>query len=165
MKDETITVRAAVPDDHATIVGFNQAMALETEGKTLNPATASASVRHGLADSARCKYFLAEICGEVAGQTMVTFEWSDWRNGFFWWIQSVYVDQPFRRRGVFQALYNHIRKLAKARPDVCGLRLYVHRDNVSARNTYTAVGMVVSDYMLCEEEWDVGLSNPNGSRA
>ena len=89
----------------------------------------------------------------VAGQTMITTEWSDWRNGFFWWIQSVYVHPDFRRRGVFRSLYAHIRSLAHERSNVCGLRLYVHNTNTRAIDTYIKLGMALTEYRLCEEVW------------
>ena len=139
--------------DFDSIVAFNRAMAFESERKKLDPATIADGVRNALRDRTRCMYFVAEIDGIVAGQTMVTFEWSDWRNGFFWWIQSVYVDSRFRRRGVFRAIHAYIRDLSKSRPDVCGLRLYVHRYNTRAIETYKELGMSLTGYLLCEEHW------------
>jgi GNAT superfamily N-acetyltransferase len=153
MTAEKIHIRPATPADRATIVAFNQQMACETEGKTLDAAVLDAGVRQALGDPSRCLYFIAELSGEPVGQTMVTYEWSDWRNGVFWWIQSVYVPEPYRRRGVFRALYAHIREQARNRPDTCGLRLYVHRDNARALETYKKLGMSLTDYLLCEEEW------------
>ena len=153
MNAERVTVRPATEADFESIVSFNRAMAHETEGMVLDPTRVTAGVRQALRDPGRAAYFLAEMDGVAAGQTMITSEWSDWRNGFFWWIQSVYVDPPFRRRGVFRALHGHIRGLAESRPDVCGLRLYVHRGNHRALNTYQGLGMTLSDYLLCEEDW------------
>ena len=153
MSGEPIAVRPATMADFDTIVAYNQEMAQETESKALDSATLAGGVREALSDPGRCLYFLAEIGGRAVGQTMLTFEWSDWRNGFFWWIQSVYVDPAFRRRRVFRSLYNYIRDLAKSRSDVCGLRLYVHRDNSHAIDTYRSLGMALSDYLLCEEDW------------
>ena len=98
--------------------------------------------------------FIAEVDGAVAGQTMITREWSDWRDGWFWWIQSVFVDPAYRQRGVFRALHTHIRNEAMRDPDVCGLRLYVHHDNERAIKTYKKLDMVVTEYDLCEEELD-----------
>jgi GNAT superfamily N-acetyltransferase len=140
-------------EDFETIVAFNQAMAQETEGKQLDPATLAAGVRDALRDPTRCTYYVAEVDGVIAGQTMITVEWSDWRNGYFWWIQSVFVDTRFRRRGAFRTLHAHIRNLAEARPDVCGLRLYVHRHNNRAIKTYANLGMRSTEYLLCEEDW------------
>ena len=128
-------------------------MALETEQKRLDPGLIADGVRNALEDPTRCTYFVAEVDGAPGGQTMITSEWSDWRDGFFWWIQSVYVEPRFRRRGVFRALHAHIRRLARARPDVCGLRLYVHRRNTRAIETYARLDMTSTDYLLCEEDW------------
>lgn len=151
--DSKIIIRSATMADAARIAAFNQAMALETEGKELDAQVALAGVQQALADSSRAAYYLAEVDGVVAGQTMVTLEWSDWRNGFFWWIQSVYVEPRFRRLGVFRALHNHIRAEALSRAEVCGLRLYVHHDNNRAMETYQKLGMVRTEYLLFEEEF------------
>jgi GNAT superfamily N-acetyltransferase len=153
MSKNAISVRPATLVDADVVVEYNRAIAHETEDKTLDLATVAAGVQQALEDPGRCSYFIAEVDGVVAGQTMVTFEWSDWRNGYFWWIQSVYVDERFRRRGVFRALYDHVRNLAKSESDVCGLRLYVDRDNARALETYSNLGMTLTDYLLCEEEW------------
>ncbi|MBI4718005.1 MAG: GNAT family N-acetyltransferase [Planctomycetes bacterium] len=153
MTNAAISVRSAEPSDGAAIVAFNDAMARESEGKSLHRATLEEGVRRALSDSAACRYFVAECDGRLVGQTMVTFEWSDWRCGWFWWIQSVYVEPTFRRRGVFRALHAHVRALAGSRADVCGIRLYVHRHNHGALETYRKLGLVLTDYYLCEEDW------------
>ena len=153
MSANLITIRRATVADADHVIAFNSALAGETEGKALNADTISVGVREALADPTRSLYFLAEVDGKVVGQTMVTFEWSDWRNGFFWWIQSVYVDSRFRRQGVFRALHDHVRREARSRPDVCGLRLYVHHDNHRAMKTYERLGMLQSEYLMCEEDW------------
>ncbi|MCH8854591.1 MAG: GNAT family N-acetyltransferase [Planctomycetes bacterium] len=146
-------IRQATADDLDTVVRFNHALALESEGKPLDRGVLTEGVRKALSDPQRCVYFLAEIEGTVVAQIMFTTEWSDWRSGFFWWIQSVYVDPAYRRRGVFRMLYNHVRARATERPDVCGLRLYVHHDNAGAIDTYRNLGMTQTEYLLCEEEW------------
>src|SRR5579885_3015090 len=132
-----LTVRRATPDDLAVIVDFNRRLAEESEGKALDRAVLTAGVAAALADpSGKGPYFLAEDGGEVVGQMQVTFEWSDWRNGWFWWIQGVYVRAGSRRRGVFRALYDHVSRAAREEPGVIGLRLYVERDNVAAQQAY-----------------------------
>ena len=98
-------IRNAVPDDIDLIVQFNHRLAAETEDRELNVDVLRKGVTSALVHPERCKYFVAEIDGQVVGQTMITFEWSDWRNGCFWWIQSVYVQANFRRRGIFRQLY------------------------------------------------------------
>ena len=133
-------------------------MALETEQRRLNAERLRKGVAALLLDSAKGVYFLAETEPEtgsrtIAGQLMLTYEWSDWRNGNFWWIQSVYVEENFRGQGIFRALFNHVDQLAKARSDVCGLRLYVDADNHSARKTYERLGMKRTNYELFETDF------------
>jgi ribosomal protein S18 acetylase RimI-like enzyme len=146
-----ITVRPARAEEADTLAGFNIAMALETEGRRLLPDVVGAGVRRLLAEPALGFYLVAEAAGAVVGSAMVTTEWSDWRNGRFWWIQSVYVPLQWRRRGVFRALYAHIRDAAAQAPDVCGFRLYVERENVAAQATYRALGMDETEYRIMEE--------------
>lgn len=153
MSKLSIHVRQAGTEDLDFIVASNIAMASETEGKTLDPEIVLAGVQKGLRDPNRSIYFIAEIGGRRAGQTMITTEWSDWRNGFCWWIQSVFVVAEFRRKGVFRALYGHIRELARQREDVCGIRLYVHEENKRAIQTYKDLGMAHTPYQVCEEVW------------
>ena len=144
-------IRLAEARDAALLAEFNIAMARETEGKRLLPAVVGAGVRRMLAEPALGFYLVAEAGGEVAGSLMVTTEWSDWRNGRFWWIQSVYVRPGRRRRGVFRALYAHLGETAAREPDVCGFRLYVERENSAAQATYRALGMEGTDYLLFEQ--------------
>jgi GNAT superfamily N-acetyltransferase len=99
-----------------------------------------------LKDPAKGSYYVAEVKGAVVGQVMITYEWSDWRNGNIWWIQSVYVKPEFRRAGVFRALFNHLRNLAQSRKDVCNLRLYVHAENTRAHESYLRLGMALTQY-------------------
>src|SRR4051812_31390554 len=103
-----LTVRTAVAGDQAVVVEFNRLLAQESEGKTLEPTVLAAGVAALLADPHKGRYFLAEEDGRVLGQVGLTFEWSDWRNGWMWWIQSVYVRPEARRRGVFRALFRHV---------------------------------------------------------
>jgi len=142
------TVRPAAPADLATVAAFNAALALETEGKRLDPATLAAGVAAVLGDPAKGHYLVADDGGTVVGQCLVTLEWSDWRNGWFWWIQSVYVAPAARRTGAFRALYRHLEAAAAARPDVIGIRLYVERDNARAQATYVSLGLTEEPYAL-----------------
>ncbi len=125
-------------------------MAEETEGRPLDPAIIGAGVSSLLADADKGRYWLAEANGDVIGQIMVTYEWSDWRNGTLWWIQSVYVHPGHRRNGVFSALYRHVESRARAADNVCGLRLYVEQNNTRAQNTYEALGMINPNYQVME---------------
>lgn len=146
-----ISIREAVTSDIPILAQHNQALANETENIQLHSETILSGVSNAL-DREDCHYFVAEINGEVAGQTMVTYEWSDWRNGVMWWIQSVYVRPEFRNKGIFRALFRHIEQLARNRPDVRALRLYVMQDNQSGKSTYTALGMQNSGYIVYEKE-------------
>jgi ribosomal protein S18 acetylase RimI-like enzyme len=146
MSERTFRLRDARPDDADAIVAFNRALADETEGKALDLATVDAGVRRLLADPGRGTYFVAVVDDgadgdRVVGQLMITREWSDWRDGWFFWIQSVYVDPAHRRCGVYRALHAHVLEHARACGDVCGVRLYVEPDNARARATYTSLGM------------------------
>jgi ribosomal protein S18 acetylase RimI-like enzyme len=151
-----ITVRAAVPADAAAIAAFNRAMARETEGKDLDPERLAAGVAAVFADPSRGGYRVAERDGAVVGCLMVTYEWSDWRNGTFWWIQSVYVEPEARRTGVFRALYGDVLRAARATEGVCGVRLYVERENRAAQAVYDAVGMTRSGYRFYEVDFVLG---------
>jgi GNAT superfamily N-acetyltransferase len=144
------TIRPASPDDWPTIVAFNTGLARETERKVLIPHVAEQGVKALLADERHGRYFLAEIDGRVVGQIMHTREWSDWRNGEFWWVQSVYVHPHYRRRGVFRSLMRHLVELARATPGIVGLRLYMADDNLAARRTYESCGFQFDHYVVLE---------------
>lgn len=148
MNTTALRVREAGMADINVLVEFNAAMALETERKTLDPRTLSAGVAAVLAEPRRGFYLVAEAERDVVGCLMITYEWSDWRNGDWWWFQSVYVRPDYRRKGVFRVLYDEVERLAKARPDVVGVRLYVERDNQRAQQTYSSLGMREEHYRL-----------------
>ena len=140
-------------DDVRTIVEFNRRLALETENKALDLRVLTLGVEQAINQPAYCRYFIAEVTGEIVGQTMITYEWSDWRNGVLWWIQSVYVDERFRGRGVFRALHQHIHTLAHSNANVRGLRLYVEHHNEAALATYRKLGMAPSGHLVYEQDW------------
>ena len=145
-------VRPATTADVEMLVEFNASMAMETEGKRLSREILALGVQGLIANPNRGRYLIA--CngdGRVVGQLMHTYEWSDWRNGDVWWIQSVYVEPGFRRRGVFQTLYRAIRSMALEAGGVVGLRLYVEHQNRSAQATYRAMGMRDAGYSVMEE--------------
>jgi ribosomal protein S18 acetylase RimI-like enzyme len=145
-----LTIRRATPADAPVIVEFNRLLAEESEGKALDLAILTPGVRAALADERKAFYFVAEDGDDIVGQTMLTFEWSDWRNGWIWWIQSVYVRQAARKRGVFRALYEHILQAARDDPEVIGIRLYVEEENVAAQQTYQRLGMDRTGYFVLE---------------
>ena len=147
----TLSIRRATPADAEVIARYNAALARESEGKTLDDAVLLRGVRAVLADPAKGFYTLAERGGEPVGQAMVTFEWSDWRDGWYWWIQSVYVRADARRVGIFRALFEHLKAQAAADPAVIGLRLYVERDNQAAQQTYLRLGMSQTGYLVLEK--------------
>ena len=149
-----LLIREARPGDAPVIARFNNGIAEETEGHSLDPETIRSGVERLLADADNGRYWVAETDGRVVGQIMVTYEWSDWRDGRIWWVQSVYVDADFRRRGVFGALYRHVERLAASDPDVIGIRLYVDANNTRAQNTYSNLGMDMTDYRVMESMFD-----------
>jgi GNAT superfamily N-acetyltransferase len=151
----SLRIRAATPADRPAIVEFNRRLAVETEGKTLDPVTLDEGVSCALDHPDRLRYWVAEIGSpaHVVGQAAISREWSDWRNGWLWWLQSVYVDGPYRGRGVFRALFEQIRQEARSEGDVIGLRLYVEDSNEPARRTYRALGMIPGGYSVYEELW------------
>lgn len=151
METDILTIRIATEDDLETLATFNEAMARETEDKTLDPATVRAGVHALLNDPSRGFYLVAEHESDVVGALMVTTEWSDWRNATFWWLQSVYVKPSARQQGVYSALYDHVKQQARTEGGVCGLRLYVERSNVAARQAYLALGMTETSYCMYEE--------------
>ncbi len=144
------TIRYATLDDAPTIAAFNTAMACETEGKELDPATIQAGVAALFTRPELGFYLVAEQDGKPAACLMITTEWSDWRNGLFWWIQSVYVIPQARRRGIFTQLYRHVETLAQNNPEVCGFRLYVEQDNHVAQSVYRSLGMSQTHYRFFE---------------
>jgi GNAT superfamily N-acetyltransferase len=143
-------IRAARADDADILVEFNARMARETEGLELARDVLSRGVRGGLADASKALYFVADADGRVVGQLMITKEWSDWRNGDIWWVQSVYVHADYRRRGVFRGLYDHAREQA-SRAGAVGVRLYVDDHNAAAQRAYERLGMRMSNYRVMEE--------------
>src|SRR5258708_39928569 len=141
-----IVYRDAIRSDHPAIVDFQVAMARETESVALDGATCAKGVAAVFDDSALGRYFVAEEDGHVVGSLLITYEWSDWRNGTVWWIQSVYVVPDRRGRGVYAGLYRHVHAIVEADTSLRGIRLYVDRRNTSAQKVYTKLGMNGGDY-------------------
>jgi GNAT superfamily N-acetyltransferase len=149
--NEPISVRPATRADLADLHAFASAMAWETEGMRLDAATLQRGLEQVFERPELAEYWVAERDGIVVGTLMLTYEWSDWRNGLWWWIQSVYVRPEARRGGVFRVLYEHARERARAVPGVCGLRLYVETQNLKAQATYRDLGMRDAHYQVMEE--------------
>mgnify|MGYP002641240373 CR=1 FL=1 len=144
------SIRKAVQHDRDTLVDFNQRMALETESITLNKDIIQGGVQSVLDDANKGFYLVTEVEGEVQACLMITNEWSDWRNGMIWWIQSVYVHPDYRRQGLYKSMYTHLQNAIQNEPEVIGIRLYVEKDNRRAQQTYSGLGMKKTDYLLYE---------------
>lgn len=155
---DPITIRLADPADAEFLVRGNATMALETEHLSLDLDRLRDGVHALFEDTSRGVYYIAEVKGRRVGQMMITYEWSDWRNGMFWWIQSVWVEPEFRGQGIFKALYAHVEKLARADSGVCGLRLYVEQDNERAQGTYVRCGMKRTAYQMFEADFVLNRS-------
>ncbi len=160
-----LRIRPAVAHDRDLLAQWAVAMAWETEHKRLDPETVRAGVAAAIEDPAKARYLVAmreaavaghETLAIAVGTLMLTREWSDWRNGEWWWIQSVYVPAEHRRQGVFAAMYRHVEQLARATPGVVGLRLTVEYANANAQRAYEALGMVDAGYRVMEAEFGKG---------
>lgn len=148
-------VRLAEVRDRDALVEFNLSLALETERRQLERTRLRAGVESLLSDAARGMYVVMEHrpSGRVIGQVMITFEWSDWRNAVFWWLQSVYVHREWRRRGVWTRLYSYVLREAESRGDVAGIRLYVEQDNTIAQMVYERMGLSPPPYRVFEKDF------------
>ncbi len=162
----TILIRRAKTVDVEVLVDFSAAMARETEGRELDRPQLRKGTQAVFDSPARGFYLVAEAQGlagrRVVGQLMITFEWSDWRCANFWWIQSVYVDPAWRRQGVYRRLHQAVVEQAKARTDVCGLRLYVEGANENAKRVYERVGMSRSVYQVFEDDFILSRHKSGG---
>ena len=143
-------IRSAVASDAETIAGFNIAMATEVEKKTIPVSVAVPGVTAVLDDPLKGFYLLAESNGVPVASLMITYEWSDWSNAVYWWVQSVYVVPERRRQGVYAAMYGHVLDIARQAGNVCGIRLYVFDENDRAQRTYEALGMERARYTIFE---------------
>ncbi len=143
-------IRTAELSDANSLIEFNQAMALETEGKRLDSQILEKGVKAVFDDERKGFYVVAENEEKIVGGLMITFEWSDWRSQWFWWIQSVYILPELRGKGIYRGLYEFVRREAKSQGDVCGFRLYVEKENTQAQKVYEKLGMGSSHYLLYE---------------
>ena len=145
-----MNIRKALNKDIDVIARYNYNLAYETENKILNMNILTKGVEAIIKDENKGIYHVCDMNGEVVGQIMYTFEWSDWRNGTFLWIQSAYVNKEFRGMGVFKALYKFIRDIADNDNNICGIRLYVEKENTIAKKTYKNIGMKECNYYIYE---------------
>ena len=145
-----VRYRDASPADATAIVDFQIAMAHETEDVDLDRHTVIRGVDAVFTDPSLGRYYVAEADGEVVASLLITYEWSDWRNGTVWWIQSVYVVPEFRGQGVYAGLYAHMRALVEQEPSIRGIRLYVDNRNVPAQKVYARLGMEGEHYRVFE---------------
>ena len=145
-----VRVREARREDAATIIEFQLAMARETEELTLDRDILTRGVNALFDRPSLGRYFVVESDDRVIASLMITYEWSDWRNGMVWWIQSVYTVPEFRRRGIYAALYDHIRAKVEDDPNIRGIRLYVDNRNVDAQKVYARLGMEGEHYRVFE---------------
>ncbi|MGH7232432.1 MAG: GNAT family N-acetyltransferase [Nitrospiraceae bacterium] len=149
-------IRPAAKEDLDALVAFSRAMAFETEGKRLDRERLRRGTLAVLESTEKGFYLVAELQADtpaVVGQLLITYEWSDWRNATFWWIQSVYVDPAWRRRGVYRRLYERVLRDAQGQPDVCGLRLYVEQGNDIAQSVYHALNLHRTHYQIWEVDF------------
>ncbi len=145
-------IRKATLEDLETIVKFNYNLAKETEDKELNLEILSNGVKAMIEDSSKGQYYVYEINGRVVGQIMFTYEWSDWRNGMFLWVQSVYVDSEYRKKGIYKKLYHNVKNICDNNDGIAGIRLYVEKENINAKATYESLGMSECNYNMYEYE-------------
>ncbi len=158
-----VQIRRGKPGDRDALVAFNLAMARETEGRKLERDTVNAGVEAVFQSQDRGFYLVATSpdgpenktskISKIVGGLLITYEWSDWRNGVIWWIQSVYVEPGWRRRGVYRGLYEAVKADALERADVVGIRLYVERENALAHSVYESLGMELARYDMYEVDF------------
>ena len=146
----SVFIRKSTEKDIEIIAGFQRQLALETENFKLDLTTVKKGIQAMLSDPSKGTYFVAEVDGEIAGCHSITYEWSDWRNGMVWWLQSVYVVEKHRKNGVFKAMFDNLKILMAADPNIAGLRLYVDKSNERAQKVYQAMGMNGDHYRVFE---------------
>ncbi len=152
--DNNVQVRLAGPEHVNILVDFNLAMALETEKLELDAGVVRSGVDAVLTRKDMGFYVVAEYTGRTVGGLLITYEWSDWRNAFFWWIQSVYVVPTYRKLGVYRSMHRYV-TLEARRGGACGLRLYVDKENEVAQQVYASMRMREARYNMFEIEFDL----------
>ncbi len=169
MSTDRLRIRPATLEDVDVLTNFSAAMALETEQRTLELMRLQLGTRAVIEQPERGQFYVADLheaaraARVIVGQLLITYEWSDWRNAQFWWIQSVYVSPAWRRQGVYRAMHHAIVDLARSRADVCGVRLYVEGDNRVARQVYERVGLSPSAYRIYESDFVLPTPHTTGT--
>lgn len=168
---DRLRIRPATLEDLEVLTRFSAAMALETEQRTLEATRLRLGTHAVIEQPERGQFYVADLHQEsvadtvTVGQLLITYEWSDWRNAQFWWIQSVYVGPAWRRQGVYRAMHRAIVDLARSRADVCGIRLYVEGDNSIAKQVYERVGLTPSTYRIYESDFVLPKPSPSGHKS
>lgn len=168
MSADQLRIRQATLHDLEVLTKFSAAMALETEHRQLDISRLRLGTQAVMERPERGQYYVADLRQDasadtvIVGQLLTTYEWSDWRNAQFWWIQSVYVDPAWRRQGVYRAMHGAMMTLAQSRTDVCGVRLYVEGDNTIAKGVYERVGLTPSTYRIYESDFVLSKPSPSG---
>ena len=150
MSNNRYEITVGTTNDINAIAAFQVAMAMESEGTTLDLERVTRGVTMAMADEAKGKYIVARIDGKAVGSLMLTREWSDWNCQWYWWIQSVYVEPQHRKKGVYKAMYSKVKQMAQAE-NVSQVRLYVDKTNTSAQKAYQRLGMDETHYLMYEE--------------
>ena len=150
MKNPDYTIVRGEVDDIESIVQFQAKMAMESEGTTLDLEKVTKGVTAAMNDESKGIYWVAKVNGKAIGSLMVTRDWSDWNNEWYWWIQSVYVLPDYRKHGVYKAMYSTLKEVAKENK-VSQIRLYVDKTNHPAQQVYQRLGMHESHYLMYEE--------------
>lgn len=167
---DQLRIRQATLQDLAVLTKFSAAMALETEHRHLDLSRLRRGTQAVIEQPERGQYYVADLRQDASadtvtiGQLLITYEWSDWRNAQFWWIQSVYVDPAWRHQGVYRAMHGAVMTLAQSRTDVCGVRLYVEGDNTIAQEVYARVGLTTSSYRIFESDFVLPKPSPSGHK-
>ncbi|HNV24624.1 MAG TPA: N-acetyltransferase [Nitrospira sp.] len=168
MSADQLRIRQATLQDLDVLTTFSAAMALETEHRHLDLLRLRLGTQAVMERPERGQYYVADLRQDASadtvtiGQLLITYEWSDWRNAQFWWIQSVYVDPAWRHQGVYRAMHGAVMTLAQSRADVCGVRLYVEGDNTIAQGVYERVGLTPSSYRIFESDFVLTKPSPSG---
>ena len=145
-----VTIRPAKRSDIPVLVDFQSRLALETENVMLDKYVVELGMEAMFDDPTKGQYFIAEYKGEIAGCHSITYEWSDWRNGMVWWLQSVYVAENYRKFGIFRQMFDNLQRIIAADPGIRGLRLYVDKTNLRAQAVYRSMGMNGEHYSVFE---------------